>query len=82
MIFGRFIDLGVWTGAIESLVFTCGVLLLLACLIRLVARIALYAVRALVRLKAMCKAMGNCFVSNYLQVGGSRRVELFKVTDA
>lgn len=59
MIFGRFVDLGVWTGAIESLVFTCGVLLLLACLIRLAAKVALYAVRAGVRLKGMCKVKGS-----------------------
>lgn len=59
MIFGRFVDLGVWTGAIESLVFTCGVLLLLACLIRLAAMVALYAVCAGVRLKGMFKVKGS-----------------------
>ena len=59
MIFGRFVDLGVWTGAIESLVFTCGVLLLAACAIRLVAKIALYAVRAGVRLKRIARAKGS-----------------------
>ena len=59
MIFGRFIDLGVWTGAIESLVFTLGILLLLACLIRLAAMVALYAVRAGVRLKGMGKVKGS-----------------------
>jgi len=56
---GRWIDLGIWTSAIESLAFACGVLVLLACMVSLVARIALYAVRALVRLKGMCKAMGR-----------------------
>ena len=59
MIFGRFVDLGVWTGAIESLVFTLGILLLLACLIRLAAKVALYAVRAGVRLKGMFKVKGS-----------------------
>jgi hypothetical protein len=34
-------------------------LLLLACLIRLSAKVALYAVRAGVRLKGMCKVKGS-----------------------
>ena len=59
MIFGRFLDLGVWTGAMESLVFTRGVLLLLACLLRLAVKVALYAVRAGARLKGMCKVKGS-----------------------
>lgn len=56
MIFGRFIDLGIWTGAMEALVLTLGILLLAACMVRLMVKVALYALRAVVRLKRIGKA--------------------------
>lgn len=59
MIFGRFIDLGIWTGAMEALVLTLGTLLLAACMVRLMVKVALYAVRAVVRLKRIGKAKGS-----------------------
>ncbi|AYC31603.1 hypothetical protein D3880_03980 [Pseudomonas cavernae] len=56
MIFARFWDFGIWTGAIESLVFTCGILVLLASGVRVAAMVSLLTVRALVRVREMGKA--------------------------
>lgn len=55
----RWIDLGIWTSAMESLVMACGAIVLLACAVSVLARVGLYAVRAVVRLKGMSKAKGE-----------------------
>lgn len=53
MIFGIFPDLGVWTGAMEQLVYTCGVLVIGAGVVRGASLVLLNGVRCWTRIRVL-----------------------------